>query len=65
MALIANVNRDPKKSKAFKPTDFNPYYVAKKPERERLDVTPETMKIFRKAAIGIPGLHEIPDMPTK
>ena len=25
MALIANVLRDPKKSKAVKPSDFNPY----------------------------------------
>ena len=24
LALIANVNRDPKKTKAFKPSDFNP-----------------------------------------
>jgi hypothetical protein len=25
MALIANVNRDPKKSRAFKPADFDPF----------------------------------------
>ena len=25
MALIANVNRDPKKRRPFKPKDFNPY----------------------------------------
>ncbi|HOQ06093.1 MAG TPA: hypothetical protein PKY88_12870 [Anaerohalosphaeraceae bacterium] len=25
MALIANVNRDPKKGRPFKPEDFNPY----------------------------------------
>ena len=25
MALIANVNRDPKRSRAFKPADFDPY----------------------------------------
>ena len=25
MALIANVNRDPKKGRAAKPKDFNPY----------------------------------------
>jgi hypothetical protein len=25
MALIANVNRDPKKSRAFKPGDFDPF----------------------------------------
>jgi len=25
LALIANVNRDPKKARAFKPADFNPH----------------------------------------
>ena len=25
LALVANVNRDPKKSRAFKPSDFNPH----------------------------------------
>jgi len=25
LALIANVNRDPRRSRAFKPADFNPY----------------------------------------
>ena len=25
LALIANVNRDPKKSRPFKPADFNPH----------------------------------------
>ncbi len=25
LALIANVNRDPKRTRAFKPADFNPY----------------------------------------
>ena len=25
MALIANVNRDPKKGRSFRPGDFNPY----------------------------------------
>jgi hypothetical protein len=25
LALVANVNRDPKKSKAYKPADFNPH----------------------------------------
>jgi len=29
LALIANVNRDPKKTRAFKPADFNPYEARK------------------------------------
>ena len=27
LALLANIHRDPKKGKAFKPSDFNPYEV--------------------------------------
>ncbi len=32
MCLTANVNRDPKK-RAFKPSDFNPYFVKSKKEQ--------------------------------
>jgi len=28
MALLANINRDPKKGRAFRPADFNPYESA-------------------------------------
>ena len=28
MALLANLNRDPKKGKPFKPSDFNPFTPA-------------------------------------
>jgi hypothetical protein len=30
MALVVNLTRDPKKSKAAKPADFNPYYIKPK-----------------------------------
>ena len=36
MALVANVNRDPKKHRAFRPRDFNPY------ERRRTEGIPLT-----------------------
>jgi len=36
LALIANVNRDPKKTRAFRPKDFNPY------ERRRTSGMPIT-----------------------
>jgi len=29
LAMLANVNRDPKKSRVFKPDDFNPYVGTK------------------------------------
>lgn len=31
MALVANIMRDPKKSKAVEPSDFNPYSHHEKP----------------------------------
>ena len=31
MALVANLMRDPKKSKGVKPSDFNPYFQKRKP----------------------------------
>ena len=50
MALMANINRDPKKSKVFKPTDFNPYYAEKK---ERVTITRDNMDILRQAVVGV------------
>ena len=31
LAMLANVNRDPKKSRAYKPADFHPIQVTKRP----------------------------------
>ena len=36
MALFANANRDPKKSKAFEMGDFNPYHYSRKKEAPEL-----------------------------
>jgi len=38
MALIANANRDPKKHRAFRPTDFDPFSQTPKP-RQKVDVS--------------------------
>jgi hypothetical protein len=57
MALMANIHRDPKKSKVFKPTDFNPYYVEKK---ERVTITKDNMGVLRQAVVGITGLPTDP-----
>ena len=53
MSLLANINRDPKKSKVFKPTDFNPYYFQ---ETERVTITKDNMDILRQAVVGIAGM---------
>lgn len=36
MALIANVNRDPKKGRAFRPADFHPVMVVKREKAQPL-----------------------------
>jgi hypothetical protein len=38
LALVANVNRDPKKTRAYKPSDFDPY-SAKDKRDEAIEVT--------------------------
>ncbi len=38
MALIANANRDAKKHRAFRPTDFDPFAVTQKP-KQKVDVS--------------------------
>lgn len=34
MALLANANRDPKKHRPFKPSDFDPFTQAHKPKQK-------------------------------
>ena len=36
LAMIANVNRDPKKTPAFQPADFDPHQLAE-PRRRKID----------------------------
>ena len=52
-ALIGNAHRDPKKGRAFKPSDFDPY------ERELgevIEVTPENVGTLKQAFIGRKGI---------
>ncbi|OHB56828.1 MAG: hypothetical protein A2Y07_06870 [Planctomycetes bacterium GWF2_50_10] len=49
MALIANVNRDPKKTRAFKPSDFDPYADKK---QGRIVVNKENISVLRNLFIG-------------
>ena len=51
MALIANVNRDPKKNRPFKPSDFNPY-LKKTSRPDVIVVTKENISILRNAFLG-------------
>ena len=46
MALIANCHRDPKKSRPFKPADFDPYLERK---ADRLVVDKENIGLLKQA----------------
>ena len=48
MALIANVNRDPKKHRAFRPRDFNPY---ERRRTEGIPLTAANMHLLKKAFV--------------
>lgn len=39
LALIANTNRDPKKHRAFKPSDFDPFAATTPVIRQKVDVS--------------------------
>jgi hypothetical protein len=38
LALLANAHRDPKKTRAFKPADFNPYLRHKQPPAAKVGI---------------------------
>jgi len=37
LAMLANCNRDPKKTRPYKPSDFDPYYEQTGTEKIRID----------------------------
>ena len=44
LALIANANRDPKKGRTFRPSDFNPYA---KGRRTGMPITKRNLKVLK------------------
>jgi hypothetical protein len=52
LAMIANCNRDPKKSRAFNPADFNPY-AAKR--RRGIPITAGNIDILRRIFVTADG----------
>ena len=48
LALIANVNRDPKKKRPFMPADFNPYFE-KTSRPDVIVVTKENISLLKNA----------------
>ena len=49
LALIANANRDPKKGRAFRPSDFNPYARGK--GRKGLPITKANIGVLRQVFV--------------
>lgn len=52
-ALIANANRDTKRSRPSKPSDFDPY--ARQDRRERVIVDEESLAMLKEALTGRKG----------
>lgn len=53
MALLCNINRDPKKAKTFKPADFNPYLQTNSNKENVIEVKDDKSKaLFKKAFTG-------------
>lgn len=50
LALVANVNRDPKKTKAFKPSDFNPTLNTSRPDV--IVVDRDNVSLLKKMFVG-------------
>jgi len=51
LALVANVNRDPKKGRAFTPADFNPFFE-KTSRPDVIVVTKENVSYLKQAFLG-------------
>ena len=47
MALLANVNRDPKKGRPFKPADFHPSPSKKAKRKKGIPLTVDNIKMLK------------------
>ena len=47
LAMIANVNRDPKKTRAFRSDDFNPYSDAGRKHRRGIPVRADNIHVLK------------------
>ena len=52
-AMFANAHRDPKRTRPFKPSDFDPY--ARQDRRERVVAGEETLEMLKEAFTGRKG----------
>jgi hypothetical protein len=52
-ALVANANRDPKRGRPFKPSDFDPY--VRQERRQRFEADNESLALLKEALTGQKG----------
>lgn len=64
MALIANVNRDPNKSKEFSPQDFMPDFDKALDERQAQEAIPEHERVWNKVKAAFGGLARPSSRPS-
>jgi hypothetical protein len=55
MALLANCHRDPKKTRAYRPSDFNPSHRPSKPINAPISVLREVFLAGKPPGSGCPG----------
>jgi hypothetical protein len=51
---VANVNRDPRRTRAFKPADFNPY-EARRSGGKGIPLTKENLRILKQVFVDRKG----------
>jgi hypothetical protein len=51
MALLANVNRDPKRGRAFSPEDFSPFAARRRSASRGMPLTKDNLFILRQAYV--------------
>jgi len=49
LALLANVNRDPRRTRAFTPADFNPYEA--RPSGGGIPITKKNLRLLKQAFV--------------
>ncbi|HUS82485.1 MAG TPA: hypothetical protein VM013_04415 [Dehalococcoidia bacterium] len=52
LCLLANINRDPKKSRALKPSDFDPYVKLDAGQGGPVLITKENIGVLKEAMTG-------------
>jgi len=55
LALVANVNRDPRRTRAFKPADFNPYEARAAGSGGGIPLTKKNIRLLKQVFVNRKG----------